>query len=163
MVPFNCLKYKWRHRSSACCIYASILWSHRWGSDLYTLTHFLTVHLLLLASIFILDSETTEDETNEPQMETKEGAGRHQDKAGRRAPAGWFYRLSHLLLSFWEGCSGRGPSSSSRLQWHTALLSSRKCVLGPAAAANAVAAPVPIRCLHWDLATQKKNRQGFES
>ncbi|XP_075904711.1 striated muscle preferentially expressed protein kinase-like isoform X3 [Nelusetta ayraudi] len=34
------------------------------------------------------DSETTEDETTEPQMETKEGAGRHQDKAGRRAPPG---------------------------------------------------------------------------
>ncbi|XP_026157880.1 striated muscle preferentially expressed protein kinase isoform X3 [Mastacembelus armatus] len=32
------------------------------------------------------DSETTEDETTEPQMETKEG--RHQDKAGRRGPAG---------------------------------------------------------------------------
>ncbi|XP_070711425.1 striated muscle preferentially expressed protein kinase [Pempheris klunzingeri] len=30
------------------------------------------------------DSETTEDETTEPQMETKEGPGRHQDKAGRR-------------------------------------------------------------------------------
>ncbi|XP_068165520.1 striated muscle preferentially expressed protein kinase isoform X2 [Antennarius striatus] len=34
------------------------------------------------------DSETTEDETTEPQMETKEGAGRHQDKAGRRGPPG---------------------------------------------------------------------------
>ncbi|XP_028277245.1 striated muscle preferentially expressed protein kinase-like isoform X2 [Parambassis ranga] len=34
------------------------------------------------------DSETTEDETTEPQMETKEGAGRHQDKAGRRGPSG---------------------------------------------------------------------------
>ncbi|XP_059183623.1 striated muscle preferentially expressed protein kinase-like [Centropristis striata] len=34
------------------------------------------------------DSETTEDETTEPQMETKEGPGRHQDKAGRRGPAG---------------------------------------------------------------------------
>ncbi|XP_029941890.1 striated muscle preferentially expressed protein kinase [Salarias fasciatus] len=34
------------------------------------------------------DSETTEDETTEPQMETKEGSGRHQDKAGRRAPPG---------------------------------------------------------------------------
>ncbi|XP_055369100.1 striated muscle preferentially expressed protein kinase isoform X2 [Betta splendens] len=31
------------------------------------------------------DSETTEDETTEPQMETKEG--RHQDKAGRRGPS----------------------------------------------------------------------------
>ncbi|GLD63422.1 striated muscle preferentially expressed protein kinase isoform X2 [Lates japonicus] len=34
------------------------------------------------------DSETTEDETTEPQMETKEGPGRHQDKAGRRGPSG---------------------------------------------------------------------------
>ncbi|XP_030601954.1 striated muscle preferentially expressed protein kinase [Archocentrus centrarchus] len=34
------------------------------------------------------DSETTEDETTEPQMETKEGAGRHQDKAGRKGPSG---------------------------------------------------------------------------
>ncbi|KAI4831635.1 hypothetical protein KUCAC02_001171 [Chaenocephalus aceratus] len=34
------------------------------------------------------DSETTEDETTEPQMETKEGLGRHQDKAGRRGPSG---------------------------------------------------------------------------
>ncbi|KAM9396511.1 striated muscle preferentially expressed protein kinase isoform 1-T1 [Salvelinus alpinus] len=37
------------------------------------------------------DSETTEDEATEPQvpMETKEGpGGRHQDKAGRRVPAG---------------------------------------------------------------------------
>ncbi|XP_058468448.1 striated muscle preferentially expressed protein kinase-like isoform X4 [Solea solea] len=34
------------------------------------------------------DSEATEDETTEPQMETKEGAGRHQDKAGRRGPSG---------------------------------------------------------------------------
>ncbi|XP_034720163.1 striated muscle preferentially expressed protein kinase isoform X4 [Etheostoma cragini] len=32
------------------------------------------------------DSENTEDETTEPQMETKEGPGRHQDKAGRRGP-----------------------------------------------------------------------------
>ncbi|XP_019897937.3 striated muscle preferentially expressed protein kinase isoform X4 [Esox lucius] len=36
------------------------------------------------------DSETTEDEATEPQvpMETKEGPGRHQDKAGCRVPAG---------------------------------------------------------------------------
>ncbi|CAN9498115.1 unnamed protein product [Ophioblennius macclurei] len=34
------------------------------------------------------DSETTEDETTEPQMETKEGPGRHQDKASRRGPPG---------------------------------------------------------------------------
>ncbi|XP_023820642.1 striated muscle preferentially expressed protein kinase isoform X4 [Oryzias latipes] len=34
------------------------------------------------------DSETTEDETTEPQMETKEGPGRSQDKAGRRGPSG---------------------------------------------------------------------------
>ncbi|KAF1371856.1 hypothetical protein PFLUV_G00273700 [Perca fluviatilis] len=33
------------------------------------------------------DSENTEDETTEPQMETKEGPGRHQDKAGRRGPS----------------------------------------------------------------------------
>ncbi|XP_039998071.1 striated muscle preferentially expressed protein kinase isoform X2 [Xiphias gladius] len=39
------------------------------------------------------DSETTEDETTEPQMETKEGAGRHQDKAGRRGPSGEGGRL----------------------------------------------------------------------
>ncbi|XP_071391591.1 striated muscle preferentially expressed protein kinase [Centroberyx affinis] len=41
------------------------------------------------------DSETTEDEATEPQvpMETKEGAGRHQDKAGRRGPAGEGGRL----------------------------------------------------------------------
>ncbi|KAM7365660.1 hypothetical protein PAMP_016575 [Pampus punctatissimus] len=37
---------------------------------------------------FTHDSETTEDETTEPQMETKEGAGRHQDKTGRRGPSG---------------------------------------------------------------------------
>ncbi|XP_036071735.1 striated muscle preferentially expressed protein kinase isoform X3 [Oryzias melastigma] len=37
---------------------------------------------------FISDSETTEDETTEPQMETKEGPGRSQDKAGRRGPSG---------------------------------------------------------------------------
>ncbi|XP_070786391.1 striated muscle preferentially expressed protein kinase [Enoplosus armatus] len=34
------------------------------------------------------DSETTEDETTEPQMETKEGPGRHHDKAGRRGISG---------------------------------------------------------------------------
>ncbi|XP_061572129.1 striated muscle preferentially expressed protein kinase [Cololabis saira] len=34
------------------------------------------------------DSETTEDENTEPQMETKEGPGRHQDKDGRRGPSG---------------------------------------------------------------------------
>ncbi|XP_025759203.1 striated muscle preferentially expressed protein kinase isoform X2 [Oreochromis niloticus] len=34
------------------------------------------------------DSETTEDETTEPQMETKEGPGRHHDKAGRKGPSG---------------------------------------------------------------------------
>ncbi|XP_014907071.1 striated muscle preferentially expressed protein kinase isoform X2 [Poecilia latipinna] len=34
------------------------------------------------------DSETTEDETTEPQMETKEGPGRHQDKVGRKGPSG---------------------------------------------------------------------------
>ncbi|MED6263555.1 hypothetical protein CHARACLAT_005723, partial [Characodon lateralis] len=34
------------------------------------------------------DSETTEDETTEPQMETKEGPGRHQDKAGRKGLSG---------------------------------------------------------------------------
>ncbi|XP_040888475.1 striated muscle preferentially expressed protein kinase-like isoform X2 [Toxotes jaculatrix] len=39
------------------------------------------------------DSETTEDETTEPQMETKEGPGRHQDKAGRRGPSGEGGRL----------------------------------------------------------------------
>ncbi|XP_043965423.1 striated muscle preferentially expressed protein kinase-like isoform X6 [Gambusia affinis] len=37
---------------------------------------------------FTHDSETTEDETTEPQMETKEGPGRHQDKAGRKGPSG---------------------------------------------------------------------------
>ncbi|XP_029696722.1 striated muscle preferentially expressed protein kinase isoform X8 [Takifugu rubripes] len=37
---------------------------------------------------FTHDSETTEDETTEPQMETKEGSGRHQDKAGRRRASG---------------------------------------------------------------------------
>ncbi|PWA32141.1 hypothetical protein CCH79_00013351, partial [Gambusia affinis] len=36
----------------------------------------------------LADSETTEDETTEPQMETKEGPGRHQDKAGRKGPSG---------------------------------------------------------------------------
>ncbi|XP_067357586.1 striated muscle preferentially expressed protein kinase isoform X3 [Channa argus] len=39
------------------------------------------------------DSETTEDETTEPQMETKEGPGRHQDKAGRRGPSGEVGRM----------------------------------------------------------------------
>uniref|UniRef100_A0A1A8ETI8 non-specific serine/threonine protein kinase n=1 Tax=Nothobranchius korthausae TaxID=1143690 RepID=A0A1A8ETI8_9TELE len=34
------------------------------------------------------DSETTEDETTEPQMETKEGLGRHQDKTGRKGVPG---------------------------------------------------------------------------
>ncbi|XP_034034082.1 striated muscle preferentially expressed protein kinase-like isoform X2 [Thalassophryne amazonica] len=44
------------------------------------------------------DSETTEDETTEPQvsMETKEGAGKHQDKAGRRGPAGEGGRVMDL-------------------------------------------------------------------
>lgn len=46
------------------------------------LTHLCVLHL------FLSDSETTEDETTEPQMETKEGTGRHQDKAGRRGPSG---------------------------------------------------------------------------
>ncbi|XP_034466386.1 striated muscle preferentially expressed protein kinase isoform X2 [Hippoglossus hippoglossus] len=40
------------------------------------------------------DSEATEDETTEPQMETKEGPGRHQDKAGRRGPSGEGGRLT---------------------------------------------------------------------
>ncbi|XP_056226334.1 striated muscle preferentially expressed protein kinase [Seriola aureovittata] len=39
------------------------------------------------------DSETTEDETTEPQMETKGGPGRHQDKAGGRGPSGEGGRL----------------------------------------------------------------------
>ncbi|AWO95916.1 Pkinase multi-domain protein [Scophthalmus maximus] len=39
------------------------------------------------------DSEATEDETTEPQMETKEGPGRHQDKSGRRGPPGEGGRL----------------------------------------------------------------------
>ncbi|XP_037829718.1 striated muscle preferentially expressed protein kinase isoform X2 [Kryptolebias marmoratus] len=34
------------------------------------------------------DSETTEDETTEPQMETKEGLGKHQDKTGWKGPSG---------------------------------------------------------------------------
>ncbi|XP_037552750.1 striated muscle preferentially expressed protein kinase [Nematolebias whitei] len=34
------------------------------------------------------DSETTEDETTEPQMETKQGPGKHQEKAGRKGPSG---------------------------------------------------------------------------
>lgn len=51
----------------------------------------LCIDPLLLASLLISDSETTEDETTEPQMENKEGASRHQDKAGRRAPAGGFH------------------------------------------------------------------------
>lgn len=38
--------------------------------------------------LFIPDSETTEDETTEPQMETKGGPGRHQDKTGGRGPSG---------------------------------------------------------------------------
>lgn len=44
--------------------------------------------------VFISDSETTEDETTEPQMETKEGPGRHQDKAGRRGPSGMSSQIS---------------------------------------------------------------------
>lgn len=40
------------------------------------------------AVLHLSDSETTEDETTEPQMETKEGSGRHQDKAGRRRASG---------------------------------------------------------------------------
>ncbi|XP_071320810.1 striated muscle preferentially expressed protein kinase isoform X2 [Trachinotus anak] len=39
------------------------------------------------------DSETTEDETTEPQMETKGGPGRHQDKTGGRGPSGEGGRL----------------------------------------------------------------------
>lgn len=45
----------------------------------------------LLCSFDVLhlsDSETTEDETTEPQVETKEGSGRHQDKAGWRRASG---------------------------------------------------------------------------
>lgn len=70
------------------------------GAPLKEKTYLLSVHLLLLASLLISDSENTEDETTEPQMETKEGAGRHQDKAGRRAPAGEFHRPLglHLVL-----------------------------------------------------------------
>ncbi|XP_054634798.1 striated muscle preferentially expressed protein kinase-like isoform X3 [Dunckerocampus dactyliophorus] len=34
------------------------------------------------------DSENTEDETTEPQMEPKGGAGRHQEKGARRGPSG---------------------------------------------------------------------------
>lgn len=51
-----------------------------------SISHLKPFPVLLL--IFISDSETTEDETTEPQMETKEGPGRHQDKAGRRGPSG---------------------------------------------------------------------------
>lgn len=40
------------------------------------------------AALHLSDSETTEDETTEPQMETKEGSGRHTDKAGRRRASG---------------------------------------------------------------------------
>ncbi|XP_060923146.1 striated muscle preferentially expressed protein kinase [Limanda limanda] len=40
------------------------------------------------------DSEATEDESTEPQMETKEGPGRPQDKAGRRGPSGEGGRLT---------------------------------------------------------------------
>lgn len=50
-----------------------------------------------VSHLLISDSETTEDETTEPQMETKEGPGRHQDKAGRRGPSG---TISPLLLGF---------------------------------------------------------------
>lgn len=49
-------------------------------------------HLCVLL-LFISDSETTEDETTEPQMETKEGPGRHQDKAGRRGPSGIYSKI----------------------------------------------------------------------
>lgn len=44
--------------------------------------------LHLPAVLHVSDSETTEDETTEPQVETKEGSGRHQDKAGRRKASG---------------------------------------------------------------------------
>lgn len=47
--------------------------------------------------LFVSDSETTEDETTEPQMETKEGPGRHHDKAGRKGPSGILFKL---LFSF---------------------------------------------------------------
>lgn len=58
-------------------------------------------HLNLLVTVcccIVLDSEATEDETTEPQMETKEGPGRHQDKAGRKGPSGIL--LFELILLF---------------------------------------------------------------
>lgn len=58
----------------------------------------------VVSHLFISDSETTEDETTEPQMETKEGPGRHQDKAGRRGPSGKLldYVLAADMSSFSE-------------------------------------------------------------
>lgn len=50
--------------------------------------------------LFVSDSETTEDETTEPQMETKEGPGRHHDKAGRKGPSGILFKLLFFLLFF---------------------------------------------------------------
>lgn len=47
---------------------------------------------------FVSDSEATEDETTEPQMETKEGAGRHQDKAGQGGPPG----TKHLSVFIYD-------------------------------------------------------------
>lgn len=54
-------------------------------------------------SVFLLsvaDSETTEDETTEPQMETKEGPGRHHDKAGRKGPSGILFKLLFFFHFF---------------------------------------------------------------
>uniref|UniRef100_A0AAQ6AL90 Striated muscle enriched protein kinase b n=1 Tax=Amphiprion ocellaris TaxID=80972 RepID=A0AAQ6AL90_AMPOC len=56
------------------------------------------------------DSETTEDETTEPQMETKEGPGRHQDKAGRRGPSGTSPDRTLSLVSL-RALGSRPPGS----------------------------------------------------
>lgn len=62
------------------------------------------LHLKTPLCLYSLDSETTEDETTEPQMETKEGGpGRHQDKAGRRGPSGKIqFALLRLTRHIWR-------------------------------------------------------------
>lgn len=61
-------------------------------------TTYPSVFRSLSSLLFLIsDSETTEDETTEPQMETKEGPGRSQDKAGRRGPSGIFKKQKKNL------------------------------------------------------------------
>lgn len=60
---------------------------------------------------FVSDSEATEDETTEPQMETKEGAGRHQDKAGQGGPPG----TKHLSVFIYTCTVTKSHQSSNTI------------------------------------------------